>query len=572
MFKRNEEYRQYSAFGITSSLSEKKSKMLSKSIEHIFLMNIFTKIKESDFIDLYSQRKSRPNTPVNQLVGSLILKHLNNWTYEELFKNLNFNLLTRHAIGIDTIEEEVFSEATIFNFQNKVIEHYVSTGQDLLTEVFDNLTQKQLDEFGIKTNIQRGDSFLIGSNIFDYTRLQLLIETLLRVSRIIDDIDKKTFSEIIIDYSKQTSGQYIYNIQRENLPKEISKLSKIYHEIFTKFKDKYSDVSVFRIFERVYYENFVIKNKKVEVIPSNQLNSSILMSPDDQQATYRDKGQLGKKGYSGHISETANPENKINFITDCVVVQNNIDDARILEDRLPEMIAKTPDLSEYHADGNYGSPSVDKIMEAHSIIQIQSSMRGRKAFAKMDITEGASGVFWVTCEGGQKIKAEKTQKGRNPENRKVVFNYEKCLQCFLKDKCKSYILGLKVNRPKRVWYFSDEKIRLQKRLQNTNEIPESRRKLRANVEATVKEAKRGVKNGKVRIRGKVRIKFYLSMTSIAVNLTRIHKYLNERGLLEEKRLAFLQGICSIVTKLKQIRSFFQGQNFKHENCILELNL
>ena len=49
--------------------------------------------------------------------------------------------------------------------------------------------------------------------------------------------------------------------------------------------------------------------------------------------------------------------------------------------------------------------------------------------------------------------------------------------------------------------------------------------MRANVEASVKEVKRGVKNGKVRIRGYRRIKFYLCMTSIAVNLTRIHKYL-----------------------------------------------
>jgi hypothetical protein len=273
----------------------------------------------------------------------------------------------------------------------------------------------------------------------------------------------------------------------------------------------------------------VVKDDKVEVIPSNQLNSSILMSPDDEEATYLDKGQLGKKGYSGHISETANPDNKINFITDCVVVQNNIDDAKILEDRLPKMISKTPDLSEYHSDGNYGSPSVDIIMEGNSINQVQSAVRGRKAHAKMDISENENGDFWVTCQNGQKEKAEKTLKGKNPENRKVVFDYKKCMQCPLKDKCKSYILGVKTNKPKRVWYFSDEQIMLQRRLQNINEIPENRRKLRANVEATVKEIKRGIKNGKVRIRGKIRVMFYLSMTSIAVNLTRIHRFNKEHN-------------------------------------------
>ncbi|MBN2520949.1 MAG: transposase, partial [Bacteroidales bacterium] len=474
---------------------------------------------------LYSNIKSRPNVPVNQLVGSLILKHLFNWTYDELFRNLNFNILTRYAIGIRSLDEDIFSEASIFNFQNKVIEHYVQTGRDLLTEVFDKLTASQLKEFGIKSDIQRGDSFLIGSNIFDYTRLQLLIEVLLRLYRILNKKDKQLYSGVLEKYTKQTAGQYIYRIQKEELPKEIEQLAKIYHDLYTGLEAKYREMYVFEIFKRVYVEHFVIIKNKVNVIPSGELNSAILMSPDDAEATFRHKRDNGSKGYSGHISETANTDNKLNLITDIVVVPNNVDDAKILEERLPEMINKTPELYEYHADGNYGSPSVDEIMENNNIVQIQTAMRGRKAYAKMEIKEGQKGTYWVTCEQGQRVKAEKAIKGKNAKRHKAIFDYNKCLQCPLKDKCKSRIMGVKTNRPKRTWYFSDEKIRLHKRLQNINLIPEERRKLRANVEATVKEVKRGIKNGKVRIRGKERIKFYLSMTSIAVNLTRIHKYL-----------------------------------------------
>jgi hypothetical protein len=61
-------------------------------------------------------------------------------------------------------------------------------------------------------------------------------------------------------------------------------------------------------------------------------------------------------------------------------------------------------------------------------------------------------------------------------------------------------------------------------LHNIYKIPEERRKLRANVEATIKEVKRGIKNGKSRLRGLIRNRFYLTFTSISVNLTRIHKY------------------------------------------------
>ncbi len=44
--------------------------------------------------------------------------------------------------------------------------------------------------------------------------------------------------------------------------------------------------------------------------------------------------------------------------------------------------------------------------------------------------------------------------------------------------------------------FSLEKIRLHKRLQLKEKLPEERQTIRANVEATVKEVKRGVKDGK----------------------------------------------------------------------------
>ena len=554
MFRKNDDYKQYDIFGVNDSLSEKQSKLLSNSIEHSFFENIFSNIKEDDFKVLYSDKKSRPNVPVNQLVGALILKHLFNWTYEALFRNLNFNILTRHAIGIQAINESVFSEASIYNFQNKIINYYTETGKDLLTEVFDTLTASQLKEYDVKSDIQRGDSFLIGSNIFDYTRLQLLIEVLLRLYRILDEQDKHQCSEVLQSYIKQTAGQYIYKLSKENLPKEIKQIAGIYHKMFTSYKDKYSDVAVFSIFERVYYEHFMVLKNKVEVIPSDQLNSSVLMSPDDPEATYRKKGNKDSKGYSGHISETANPDNTLNLITDIAVVPNNVDDAKILEERLPEMVDKTPDLSEYHADGGYGSPTVDEIMEVYKIRQIQTSVRGRKAFAKMEINESALGEYWVTCEYGQTVKATKATKGKNAKRLRAVFDYNKCLQCPLNTKCKARVSGIKIQRPKRTWYFSEEKIRLHRRLQNFNMLPHERKTLRANVEATVKEVKRGVKDGKIRVRGLIKAMIYLNMSSIAVNLTRIHKYLGYRPYNYVYINKYKWIIELILGKLSQIRS------------------
>ena len=466
---------------------------------------------------MYSNKKSRPNVAVNQLVSSLILKHLFNWTYKELFRNLNFNILTRHAIGIESLTESVFSEASIFNFQNKVINYFVQTGTDLLTNVFDSLTTNQLKEFGIKTNIQRGDSFLIGSNIFDYTRVQLLIEVVNRMYKILSKEDKKIYSEFFEAYRMQTSGQYIFKVKNEDLPKEIKKLANVFHKLHTILKDKYRETSMFQIFERVYLEHFIIIEDKIEIIPTTELSSESILSPDDIEATYRIKRRKVSKGYVGHLSETANPDNDLNLITDIVVAPNNVDDAKILEGRLPKMKDKTPELNEYHADGGYGSPKVDEIMEENNIRLIQTSIRGRKAAALMTISEEQKNQYWVECEFGQKIKAEKLSKSW-----KVIFDSQECANCKLKDICATK--KFKGKKGTRSWYFTEEKIRLHKRKDNYHSIPEERKKIRANVEATVKEAKRGIKNGKVRLRGMERIRIYMSMTSLAINMIRIHKF------------------------------------------------
>ena len=524
MFKKNESYKQYGLFGITDSLSDSQLSMMETSIEHSFFVNIFSKINEKDFDVLYSTKKSRPNVPVNQLVGALILKHLYNWTYQQLFMNLNFNLLTRHALGVQNLGGSIFAEASIFNFQKKVIEYYIQTGRDLLTEVFDSLTSTQLKEFGIKTDIQRGDSFLLGSNIFDFTRLQLLIEVLLRFYRILDTEDKEAYIELLADYSRQTAGQYIYKIEKDELPKEIKQLADVYHKLYIQLGDKYKDVAGFSIFNRVYNEHFVVAESKVEVIPSNELHSSILLSPDDTEATFRNKGRANGKGYNGHISETANPGNKFNLITDVTVTSNNEDDANILAQRLPSMVEKTPDLSEYHADGNYGNPTVDVITKNNSIMLVQTAVRGRKSQTKLKIEEDEAGYLWVSCSQGQRVKGEITNNKEGARIGKAVFDNERCQLCPYQDKCIAKAAGGKRTEKKHIWYFNEMRILSHKRLHNIYMIPEERRKLRANVEATIKEVKRGIKNGKSRLRGLARNRFYLTLTSISVNLTRIHKY------------------------------------------------
>ena len=517
MFRKNTSHLQSSLFGIESQLPKAKLKKLRKSKEYDFYRLVFCNINEKDFSVLYSDNSSRPNAPVNSLVASIILLYHNNWTTEKLFDHIDFDLLTRTALGLDTLDDTPFCPATFFNFQNRLLSHFVATGRNLIEAVFDSLTQEQLKTLKIKTNIQRSDSFMAMSNIRSYGRTQLLIEMLIRLHRVLSDDDKAKFKELLAPYTKQSSGQYIYNLDRGSIPHEQEKLAQLYHELYHALKDSYKDLEVFSVFERVYTEHFTVVDEKITVKPGKELNGSTLQSPDDIDATYRKKRTEHYKGQSVNITETCNPDNELELITDVAVRSNNTDDSEILNDRLETIVEKTPDLEELHTDGAYGSEENDKKMEELEITHVQTAVRGKKANVAMEIEEVSDGDYTVKCPK-QTVHSQKTK-----TRYKACFDLKICEQCPLNGACPA-----KQQSDKRVYYFDRSDYLLGKRNRNIKSLPPERRKLRPNVEATVKEFTKPFNHkGKLRIRGSFRTMVYAHAMAISINFGRVWRYMGE---------------------------------------------
>jgi len=517
MFRNNTSHMQPSLFGIASQLPEAKLKKLKKSKEYEFYRLVFCKINEKDFSVLYSDNCSRPNAPVNSLVASIILMYHNNWTTEELFNRIDFDLLTRTALGLDTLEQTPFCPATFFNFQNRLLSHFVATGENLLEGVFDSLTQQQLKTLKIKTDIQRSDSFMAMSNIRNYSRTQLLIEMLIRLHRILSDQDKLRFKELLNPYINQSSGQYIYNLERASIPHEQEKLGQLYRKLYETLKESYKDVEVFRVFERVYTEHFTVIDDTVTVKTGKELNGSTLQSPDDIDATYRKKRDRHYRGQSVNVTETANPDNDLNLITDVAVCSNDTDDSKILNKRIEPIKEKTPDLNELHTDGAYGSEDNDKIMEELEITHVQTAVRGRKAEVSIQIEEVSDGQYTVKCPR-QSVSSQKTK-----TRYKACFYVEICKQCPLSKNCPA-----KQQSDKRTYYFDRSDYLLGRRNRNIKSLPPERRKLRPNVEATVKEFTKPFNHkGKLRVRGLFKTMVYAHAMAISINFGRIWRYMTE---------------------------------------------
>jgi hypothetical protein len=447
------------------------------------------------------------------MVSSLILMNKHRWTYKQLFEEIHFNLLTRASLGLFDLEETPFNEATIFNFQNRVSKYFAETGVNLLELVFDRLTNKQIKQLKIKTDICRTDSFLAASNIRNYSRLQLLIEMIIRLYRILDEKDKQRFQDKFLPYINKTSGQYIYNLNADDIPHELEKVGEVYRWIATTFGDKYKEYDIFHTFERVYLEHFKIsKRDRIEVIPAKELSSSIVQSPDDLDATYRKKRKQKSKGQSINIVETANPKNELNLITDVVVNPNNKDDSKVINERIEKVKEKTAELDELHYDGAYGNKENDKKLEDLGVTGIQTGIRGRKERVPIEIEE-ENGEYIVSCPEQSEIKAKRTRK-----RYKAEFDKEICLKCPLRYKCPT----IECKRY-RVYYFDDECYERKRRRKRMAKIPEEKRKIRSNIEATVKEFTCKMPNKKLKVRGMFKTALFAFTVAIGINFGRIYR-------------------------------------------------
>ncbi len=128
----------------------------------------------------------------------------------------------------------------------------------------------------------------------------MLVEVLIRLVRILEQTDKQEIVEQLQPYLKAGSDKYVYQLKSDELPGELEKLGKVYHTVYCKIskENSYQQKKEFINFERAYKEHFIIVNQQVSPKPAEELNSGMMQSPDDQDATYRKKKDQQSKGFT----------------------------------------------------------------------------------------------------------------------------------------------------------------------------------------------------------------------------------------------------------------------------------
>ena len=515
------DYQQMSFDDPYFSLTEREQKMLDRSWATQFADHIFPLIDEERFSVLYSDKASRPNTPVNVLVGALILKELRKQTDDEIFESLLFDVRYQRALHTTSFKEQPMSDTSLKRFRNRCLTYEMEHGVDLIHECITELSSEMAKLMNISGQIQRMDSMMVASNIKRLSRMELLYTCL---SNFVIYLHKHGHDDKLSGlehyYDPNDMNAVIYH-KRED-PEE-DRLQTILNDadgLLKACEGSFDEVAQYQLLIRVIREQ-TIRNEdgtlRLKKRTDGGMDSTVLQNPADPEATFREKAGKKNRGYAANITEDVGENGSI--VTDYQFEQNNHSDTEFLDEHLDGEV-KTPEHRSLVADGAYASDELRKKAATKNIDLVTTDLTGRETKdIYADFVFSQDGQSIITCPAGNKPVSGSYVKSTG--QCRASFNKRCCEDCPYKDKCNP-----KIGNRKAVVYVSakqSERARIQRSMHT--ELFRIIARIRNGVETIPSILRRRYDLDRMPVRGKIRMKHYFGYKIGALNFCKLSKYL-----------------------------------------------
>ena len=560
MFRLNPRTHQPALLSDLNLLPDHQRERLAQSWAGTFRREVFERLDERAFAGLYSDVASRPNVPLNVLVGLEALKAGFGWSDAELHDAFTFKVQVRYAVGYENLGDGEFELRTMYNFRHRLSTHQQATGVNLFDQVFAQITTEQVAAFQVKTGRLRMDSTHLASNVRHFSRLQLLVEVAQRVHRMLTDAERTQYAERFQPYVRGTSGQFMYHLKGETTAPHLQHLGELFQTLLIELEPTYATHETYQLLARVFREQFQPIDAadpigSAQPKPGTDISPDSVQSPDDLEATYRSKRGVGYTGYVANVTETCDPDNPFQLIVHTQTAPNTPDDTELLCEALPTLVERT-DLDTLHTAGGFGSPDVDAALRPHAIVQVQTAFRGlapepdRVTLADFEPTPATADPLraeHLTCPHGQTAEVEP---GRRPD--RFIARFACPPDCPLLAHCPTQTRQTDARRSLHV----DQAARdLAQRRRNARAAHAELGNPRAAVESTVAALKRPFSNDQLPVRGRCRMAQMIVGSALMVNLRRIHRYVSEKI---EKALTTAGSAEGELTPASPAVSFFCG--------------
>ena len=261
MYKKTEKNKKMNiSIDVNSLLSDRSRTILEdeKNWYNSFRREIFFRIDEGRFKVLYSEKMGVSNASVKVLVGMMVLKESFGWSDAELYNRCHFNITVRRALNIDALDEDVPVESIYYLFKNRIYEYEKESGINLIEEEFKEITSSEVKEYQVDGHVIRMDSTMIGSNIVNYSRYEIIHRTLCVFLKSLKKREWLKFSERdrveLEDMLSEDTEKIVYNSTSRDIKEKLIRLGVIIYKVIQIFSYKSSKKykTLCRVFEEQY--------------------------------------------------------------------------------------------------------------------------------------------------------------------------------------------------------------------------------------------------------------------------------------------------------------------------------
>ena len=414
-------------------LTERELKVLKNSWASIFSEDIFPNIDEKRFAVLYSDKASRPNTPVNIIVGALIIRELFDYSDDEMVENLMLDLHLQYALHTTNYKEQPLSDKTLSRFRKRCYEYEQEHGIDLLHDCVKDLSGNIQKLMKISGRIRRMDSMMIESNIKKLTRTELIYSCFSRFLQAIDKVD----SAFIPDEMKHYTDPEDFNLKmyHQRCSKSDEYLKELFGDIDSLLPlcpEKYYHLPEYKLLKRCLLEQSVVEDnvRRLRQREDGGMNSHFLQNPTDPEATYRIKAGKVHVGYSANIEEAVDKSGSV--ITDYQYEENTHNDVLFLKERIKNQ-DRVDEKTTIITDGAYYSAENAMLAESKNMEIITTALSGnptKDICADFEFSEDGKRV--LRCPAGHEPRRCSC---RSNGRCSATFDASFCQNCPLREQC-----------------------------------------------------------------------------------------------------------------------------------------
>lgn len=506
-------------------------KILEKSWAQPFQEYIFPNINEERFAVLYSENHAtRPNSPVNVIIGLLMLKELFRLSDEELIGSLYFDTRFQYALRTTSYEKQPVSINTLSNFRARLYEYEKATGIDLIQEEVEEQAELIARYIRLDNKKIRMDSFMVSSSCKKLSRIELVYSVNAQFVKLLNKLAANLIPEECKAYlEKGHKNETIYKThdkESEGKLEFLLKQSIALYQAGIKGGENITTTEEFQLLSRMLNEQLTDKNfEEPSPKPSKEISPKSLQSPTDPDATYRKK--YGDNiGYVANVVETFNDKNSL--ITNYDLKPNTYSDSKFADDvieKLVEKIDETSSNTQLIVDGAYYEQERAEKAAEKGIDLIPGELVGRKpsseklSYAQFIIDEENKKV--LKCPGGQQpIGSYYSSKSYTAK-----FDKEKCSNCPHFGNC-----PIKEQKKFNVIRFSDKRYKtdLQRQKMDTEEYIKIANE-RAGIEGIPSVFRRRYNIDNMPVRGFVRSKIWFGFKVAAFNIKKLIKLVLTSG-------------------------------------------